>query len=509
MQKERWATRIGLILAMAGNAIGIGNLLRFPVQVAQNGGGVFMIPYFLSLILVGIPLKWVELSIGRLGGKYGHHNCVGMFEILGKHHLYRYMGVLGLFIPFTILIYYNYVVSWTLGYTLFSILGKYFGLISREYMEAFLKGFQGVEKNQYFSSIIPSYFFFLICLGLTLYVLYKGVAKGIERLAIVAVPLLFLLGIVLIIRVFTLGTPDPSYPQRNIENGLGFIWNPDFSKLSSASIWLAAAGQVFFTLSVGWGTMHNYASYIREKEDIVLTGLASSSLNEFVEVIIGGTIAIPVSVAFFGLMETQQIASGGAFDLAFVSLPLVFQRLPFGEIFGAMWFLLLFFAGITSSVAMGQPIMSFLETDLGFSRKDSTLILGIVLFILSQPIIFFLGKGFLDEMDFWVGSFALVLFAFLESIVFVFIFGMENGWREIIKNAEIKIPKKIFYYIIKYITPLFLLIILLYWTISEVPEKLTMIGISEANIAYVISARLMMTVILVTFIFLVWKMRKK
>jgi len=504
MKKERWATKTGLILALAGNAVGLGNFLRFPVQVARNGGGIFMIPYFIALFLVGIPLKWVELSIGRLGGKHGYHNCVGMFGLIGGNPRFKYIGVLGLFIPFIICVYYTYIVSWTLGYSVFSFLGSYFGLESRECMGAFLKGYQGIESNQYFSSLASSYTFFLVCLGLVMYVLYKGVSRGIEKLAKVAVPLLILFGVILMIRVFLLGTPDPSYPERNISNGLGFIWNPNFSQLSSASIWLAAAGQVFFTLSVGWGTMHNYASYIREKDDIALTGLASSSINEFTEVIIGGAIAIPAAVAFFGLIETQSIAKGGAFDLGFQSLPIVFQKIPLGEIFGGMWFLLLFFAGITSSVAMGQPVMSFLEGEMGFSRKKATVILGIALLLVTQPVIFFLGNGFLDELDFWVGSFTLVVFAFLETIIFGWIFGMNRGWKEIIKNAEIKVPR-IFYYILKYITPLFLFAILAHWAITEVPSKLSMVGIDEGNIPYIMAARIMMAGIFLLFVFLVWR----
>ncbi len=504
MKRERWATKIGLILAMAGNAVGLGNFLRFPVQVAGNGGGAFMIPYFLALILVGIPLKWVELSIGRLGGKYRYHNCVGMFELIGGKPRFKYIGVLGLFIPFTICIYYTYIVSWTLGYSLFSFLGSYFGLTSREAMGAFLRGYQGVELNQYFPSALPACAFFLICLGLTMYVLYKGIARGIEKLAKVAVPLLIVLGVILMVRVFLLGTPDPSYPDRNVSNGLGFIWNPDFGQLSSASIWLAAAGQVFFTLSVGWGTMHNYASYIRDQDDVALTGLASSSVNEFTEVIIGGTIAIPAAVAFFGLIETQGIAKGGAFDLGFQSLPIIFQKIPLGEMFGGMWFLLLFFAGITSSVAMGQPVMSFLEVEMGFSRRKATAVLGFALLLFTQPVIFFLGKGFLDEMDFWVGSFALIVFALLETIIFGWIFGMDRGWGEITRNADIRIPR-VFYYVVKYITPVFLFAVLMHWLIAEVPGKLTMTGVDEGNVPYIMAARIMMTGIFFLFLFLVWR----
>ncbi len=504
MHKERWETSIGVILAVAGSAIGLGNFLRFPVQAAQNGGGAFMIPYFLSFIFVGLPLIWVEFAIGRYGGERGVHNTVEMFYLLGKKKIWKYIGVLGLFIPFTVGLYYIYIESWTLAFSFFSFFGKYFGLLTRSEMSSFLKGFQGVSKNAYFSSILPAYLFFLTTLFINLFVLYKGVAKGIERLAKFGVPLLFVLGLILVVRVFTLGCPDPSHPERNIAKGLGFIWNPRFDMLLSPSIWLAALGQIFFTLSVGWGTIHNYASYLKEGEDVGLNGLATASLNEFFEVVLGGTIAIPAAVAFFGLVGTEMIAKSGAFDLGFCSMPIVFQNMPFGKLFGGIWFILLFLAGITSSVSMGQPIISFLEVDLGMDRKRSITILGLSFFLFSQPVIFFLGKGFLDELDFWVGSFALIVFAIVETILFAWIFGMGKGWLEIRRHSLINIPK-IFAYVIKYITPAFLFFTLISWLIKDVPKKLFMEGVPESCVPYVIGARVMMLLLFLIFIVLkIW-----
>jgi len=350
-ERERWATRIGLVLAMAGNAVGLGNFLRFPVKAAQNGGGAFLIPYFCALFLMGIPMMWVEWTIGRHGGAHGHGSTPGMFHVMWKHPVSKYIGAFGIFLPFGIAIYYIFTMSQILGYAWFSVTGRYFGHANMEAMNSFLKGFQGVERNEFFSSIIPVLIFLFICLGLNYLFLSRGISKGIELLARFGMPLLFIFGIALVIRVLTLGTPDPAHPDWNIANGMGFIWNPDLSRLSHGSVWLVAAGQIFFTLSLGQGMIHTYASYVREKEDITLNGLATSSVNEFAEVILGGTIAIPVAIAFFGIAQTQVIAQGGAFDLGFVSLPIIFQKIPLGQLFGFMWFGLLFIAGITTSVA--------------------------------------------------------------------------------------------------------------------------------------------------------------
>jgi SNF family Na+-dependent transporter len=496
--REKWATKIGLILALAGNAIGLGNFLRFPVQAAQNGGGAFMIPYFLALILMGIPLMWAECAIGRMGGRHGQGHTAGMFELLWPHPLAKYLGMLGIFIPFTVALYYIYITAWTLAYGYFSLTADYFGVATREAMGAYLRGFQGVEANQFFSSIAPAYIFFIITLGLSGYIVYHGVSGGIERLAKIAMPLLFLIGVGLAIRVLAFGTPEPNYPDRNVLNGLGFVWNPQPERLSEASIWLAAAGQIFFTLSIATGAIPTYTSYMREEDDVVLTGLSTASLNELAEVVLGGTIAITAAAAFFGLAETQEIAKGGAFNLGFQALPMIFQRIPLGQLIGALWFFLLFFAGITSVVALTEPVMAFFQDGLGWSRMKATCVVLVTLYLLIQPVILFLKHGFLDELDFWVGSFALVLFALIETIQFAWVFGMERGWIEITRGAAIRAPR-LFYYVIKFITPLFLLFILVAWAIQDVPGKLLMVGVKPQDVPYLWAARLMMIALLIAF----------
>lgn len=506
--REAWGSRIGLILAVAGNAIGLGNFLRFPVQAAQNGGGAFMIPYFAAFLLLGIPLMWVEWSIGRYGGKFGHGSAPGMFDVLWKHKIAKYIGALGLWISMVILIYYCYIESWTLGYSFFSTMKFYFDETSFDAMKNFLLSFQGLTKGDHFTNILPAYGFMLFTLLLNFWVLSRGLVRGIEKLAKIAMPLLFLFAIVLVVRVFTLGTPDPAHPDWNVENGLAFIWNPDFSQLSSAKIWLAAAGQIFFTLSLGMGTIHAYASYLKEKDDIALSGLTTSATNEFAEVILGGSIAIPVAVAFFGLEATRQIAAGGSFNLGFVSMPIIFTKIPGGPLFGTLWFLLLFFAGITSSVAMAQPVISFLKDEFGFTHKKATWVIAAVTFVCIQPVIFFLGHGFLDEMDYWAGTFGLVVFALIEIVIFAWIFGIDKAWDEINKGADLKIPI-IFKYIIKYVTPMYLLFIMIVWIYQDAIPTLLMKSVAEENKMYIYGSRVLMTLLLVAFLWLIAKAWKK
>jgi len=508
VSRERWATRIGLVLAMAGNAIGLGNFLRFPAKAASNGGGAFLIPYFCALVLMGIPMMWVEWTIGRHGGVHGHGSTPGMFHVMWKHRISKYIGAFGIFIPFAIAVYYIFIMSWCLGYAWFSATGKYFGHANQEAMASFLKGFQGVEKNAYFSSVVPVLIFLAICLGMNYMFLSRGISKGIEILARYGMPLLFLFGIALAVRVLTLGTPDPAQPDWNIANGMGFIWNPDLSRLSQGSVWLVAAGQIFFTLSLGQGMIHTYASYVREKEDIALNGLATSSVNEFAEVILGGTIAIPVAVAFFGIAQTTIIAKGGAFDLGFVSLPIIFQKIPLGQLFGAMWFLLLFIAGITTSVAFLQPLIAFLTEEFKMTRKKAVnTIFGFLIASIAFIVAFF-KFGVLDELDFWAGTLGIVLFGTLEVIVFAWVFGIKKGWEEMHKGADIRIPGA-FKFIMKYITPVYLLVILGVWTYQDAVGKFLMKGEPVERHPYLWAARVLFAAIIVVVCLMVHKAWKK
>ncbi|HNV85667.1 MAG TPA: sodium-dependent transporter [Candidatus Omnitrophota bacterium] len=507
--RERWATRIGLVLAMAGNAIGLGNFLRFPVQCAGNGGGAFMVPYIIAFVLLGIPLMWIEWGIGRFGGKYGHGTTPGMFHYLWRHPAAKYLGAIGIAIPFGLVVYYTYIESWTLAYSIFSITGKYFGIQNHQGMVDFLAGYQGKAVNGYFNGIGTAYLFFMITMILNVWILSRGISRGIERLANVAIPMIFVFGFILLIRVFTLGTPDPAYPDRNVWNGLGFIWNPDFRALGNAKVWLAATGQIFFTLSVGFGAIQTYASYLSKRDDVVLSGLATSSANEFAEVILGGSIAIPVTVAFFGLQQTRQIASGGAFDLGFFAMPIIFQKLPFGQFFGAIWFFLLFLAGITSSVSMAQPLVSFLQEEFKLAKKQAAYVVGGLAFFLMQPVIFFLKHGFLDEMDFWIGTFGLVVFALVEVILFIWVFGSRNAWKEICTGADIRIPR-IFYPIIKYVTPAYLIILMGVWFWQDGMNVLLMKGVRPENYPYIWFARFVLAGILLLMVALVriaWQKR--
>ncbi|MDX1948312.1 MAG: sodium-dependent transporter [Pirellulaceae bacterium] len=475
MAKERWASRLGLVLAMAGNAVGLGNFLRFPAQAVQNGGGAFLIPYFVALAVMGLPLIWVEWAMGRYGGKFGHHSTPGIFQSMGRSPVWKYLGVFGLWTNLIIASYYLYIESWTMAYAGYSLIGGFNANSSVEFLKQsppdFFARLTGEAPNQIFAISAWGLGIFFLCMAINVFILSRGLAKGIELVSKIGMPVLIIFAIILAIRGLMIvpeseaaaggwGIVDKQAVASPFE-GLNFVWNPKFDSLTNPAVWLAAAGQIFFTLSIGMGSIHCYASYVREKDDIALTGATAAWTNEFCEVILGGTILIPIAVAYLGLAEVQQ-KSG--FGLGFMVFPTLFQKWGMlAPAAGFMWFGLLFFAAITSSLAMGQPIMAFLQTEFGFSRGKSALAFGAMLFPLAFPVACLSQKTFFDEFDYWAGTFALVLFAVIETILFAWVFGMDRGWEEMLKGAELKIPRA-FYYIIKYVTPVFLLVILVAYT---------------------------------------------
>ncbi|HLF19134.1 MAG TPA: sodium-dependent transporter [Candidatus Omnitrophota bacterium] len=507
-RREHWSSRIGIIMAVAGSAIGLGNFLRFPAKVVDNGGGAFMIPYFISLLLLGIPLMWIEWTLGRYGGAEGSGTAPSIFHrIAPKMRFIKYFGILGILAPLLIFSYYTYIESWTLAYSFFSITGQITSITDQLEMKNFLKGFQGLEQNQYFNGMGTSYVFFLVTFAANVYILNGGIKAGIEKFCKWAMPILFIFAFALFFRVVTLGGfHSPEYTW-TVQEGFGFFWNPQYSSLRSAKVWLEAAGQVFFTLSVGTGVILCYASYLSKKHDIALSGISAASANEFAEVILGGSILIPAAFVFFGPTEMATIVKEGIFNLGFVTMPLVLNHLPFPAFLGFLWFFLLFLAAVTSSVSLAQPFITFLEDEFHLARKEAVWIFAIVTFIICQPAVLFLKNGVIDELDFWGGSFFLVVFATVETIMFGWVLGIDNAWKELHAGADIKIPN--FYkYIMKYVTPLFLLAILVMWLWQEWLPILLFQNIEEANRPYIITTRvgiLLSIALLVILVRIAWQ----
>lgn len=455
---QSWGSRVGLILAMAGNAVGLGNFLRFPEQAIQNGGGAFIIPYIICFLVMGIPLLWIEWSMGRFGGKYGNHSTPYILDTMTKKRLWKYFGVFGIFTNLAVAAYYCYIESWTISYVIHSLAGTFNGM-NQTQVAAFFTKYIDISKS---TTGIPyeAVIFYVICLFINTYILSKGL-EGVEKVAKIGMPLLIAFGAFLAFRGLTLGTAgaSPAHPDASAWAGLNFLWTPQPSTLANPKVWLAAAGQIFFTLSVGMGTVHCYAAYVKSNEDIALNAVSAGFMNEFVEVVLGSLIVIPIAAGYLGL---GWLKSHAGFGIAFQTMPYLFSHWgPFlAAVAGVMWFGLLFFAGITSSLAMGTPWMGFMQDEFDWNRNKGAWSFGIIVLMLGLPTVFFYNQGVFNEYDYWAGTVSLVVFALAEAILFSWIFGIERGWKEINEGGDIRVPN--FYkFIIKYVTPFLLLFVFL------------------------------------------------
>ncbi|HMP84380.1 MAG TPA: sodium-dependent transporter [Verrucomicrobiota bacterium] len=458
--KEAWSSRLGVILAVAGSAVGLGNFLRFPGQATQYGSGAFMIAYFISLLILGIPICWAEWTLGRYAGQKGFRSSPGIFHALIRNRWGKYIGVLGVIIPVVIYMYYVYIEAWCLGYATFFLTGKLnLGNDVAAYGN-FWAIFVGATSDglAFSSGHNQAVFFLVLVFALNFFLIYRGLVKGIEFFCKYAMPALVVIAIVILVRVLTLGTPNPELPDQNVVNGLGFMWNPgDWqTQLKNPQLWLAAAGQIFFSLSVGFGVIITYASYLKEKNDVVLSGLSASSANEFCEVALGGLITVPAAYMFLG---AAGVVGQGTFGLGFKVLPLVLSHMPAAALFGFLFFFLLFLAAITSSLSMIQPGIAFLEEALGLNRKQSVTLLGLITAIGCTFVVYF-SKDLkaLDTLDFWVGTVFIFMMATIIIIYFGWGMGIERGFQEAHRGAELRIPG-IFKFIMKWVCPAYLLII--------------------------------------------------
>lgn len=497
-----WGTRIGLILAVSGSAVGLGNFLRFPGVAAENGGGAFMIPYFIGLLLLGIPIGWAEWTMGRYGGRRGFHSAPAIMGLWGRGSIARYMGSFGVLIPLGVYFYYVIVESWCLAYAWQYATGGIGvqpdqGVVQQvAASQSFFSDVSGSREHGF--ALGSSMTFWVITFAINVWLVYRGLSKGIERFCRWAMPAMAICALIVLVRVLTLGTPDPGVPDQNVAAGLNFMWNPDYAALGNFQTWLAASGQIFFSLSVGFGVIINYASYMRKDEDVVLTGLTASATNEFFEVALGGMITLTAAVVFLGLAATMA-NTGGTFSTGFSALPVVFARMPFGNFFGAVWYFMLFLAAITSSLSMLQPAKAFFEEALGLGHRAATALVA-VLALGGNVFVLWFSKGLvaLDTLDFWIGTFMIFVVAGTQIICFSWIFGVDKALAETHRGAQIRIPA-VFRFIIKYVSPTYLLVIFIGFCWYNVPGYVrAVLGDPENGVPADSSAMLAWLVILST-----------
>jgi len=479
MKKETWSSQLGVILAVAGSAIGLGNYLRFPGLAAIYGGVSFMIPYFISFLIIGLPLAWAEWALGRYGGQQGFHSVPGVLQSITGKRWTAYVGSIGIVISVLIFMYYVLIESWCLVYAVKYLFGT-MNLGDSEHFKAYFDQLIGIEAD---GAVFAGGFFdwrlgvFVFCFFANFYLIYRGISRGIEVLCLWAMPLLLLLSLVVLARVLTLGNPTGLEGQ-SVQDGLAYVWNPVrpdqtvWSALANPEAWLAAAGHMFFSLSLGMGAIMTYTSYMKKNDDIALSCLTASSANGFCEVVLASMMVVPAAVMFLGPQFMTHENLNSPFTIGFLALPQVFNQMPLGQMFGCFFFVLLFLGAITSSVSILQPQLAFMEEAFVISRSVSVSILAVVN-LLGAAFITYFSKGLtaLDTIDFWVANIFLFLGAGFQVFIFAWMLGIDKGMDELRRGAKIRIPEFV-KIVIKYIAPAYLTIIFLTWTWKYLPERL-------------------------------------
>jgi len=424
-ERAQWGSRFGFIAAAVGSAIGLGNIWRFPYQAYSNGGGAFLIPYFFALLSAGIPLLIFEFGLGqKLRG-----SAPAIFSRLpGTKGRLEWIGWWQVFMCVAIAAYYTVVIAWIFSYLLMSVDQGWGADTKAFFFNEFLKlpasgnpmDFGGMRWG-----IVASLLAVWVVMGV---ILYHGVKKGVERVNRIFMPVLFLLVIFMAVRVLFLD---------GAISGVDYLFKPDFSKILDPSVWVAAYGQIFFSLSVSFAIMITYASYLPPKADIVnngfLTGLINSGFSLLAGVLIFGILGH--MAAERGVL-VQDVVEGGP-GLVFVTIPAALEFMPAPAIFGVVFFLSLAIAGLSSSISLLQSVISAMDEKFTIKRETTVIWVVAIGFVLSLPFATNSGLLILDITDFFINQMGVIMTALLEIILIAWGAKESRRWNYIYLQKEI------------------------------------------------------------------------
>jgi len=438
--RENFGSKLGAILAAAGSAVGLGNVWRFPIITGQNGGAAFIIVYLLCILLLGLPIMISEFLIGR----HTHSNTAGAYRQLSNNGKWKWVGRLGVFSGWFILCYYVVVGAWTLHYTYLSAVNAFHNVPAAEYGNIF-ESFSG---NPWMPTV-----WLLLFIGVTHYVITRGVQSGIEKFSKIMMPTLFI--IVLLLVACSVSLPGAG-------EGIKFLLVPDFSKVTS-SVVLSAMGQAFFSLSLGMGCLCTYASYFEVNTKLATTAVNVSIIDTIVA-ILAGFIIFP-SVFNIG-MNPNEVSTGAS--LIFISLPNVFQK-AFGDgsllalVFSVMFYFLLFVAALTSAISLHEVATAYMTEEFNLSRKVGASIVtsvitvfGVMCSLSFGPLsgITLFDRNIFSIFDDLSGLILLPIGGMLISIFAGWILDKELYRDELSNHGELKAPYfKLLIFSLRYIAP--------------------------------------------------------
>lgn len=378
-KRVTFGSRIGVILATVGCAVGLGNIWRFPYMLGVNGGAAFLLIYIGCIIILGLPVMLTEFFIGR----HSRKNAAGAFKVMAPGTVWSVIGYNGVLAAFLILGFYFVVAGWTLEYIVQAASGSLNGKSATEF---------ATEFSDFSSSVFRPIMRTVIFIAFTHFVIISGVKNGIERASKVLMPVLFLILIILCVRSVTLP---------NAEAGLSFLFNPDFSKINSSVI-LSGMGQAFFSLSVGMGCLITYSSYFGKETNLQRTALEVTVLDSLVA-LLAGVIIFP-AVFSFGIEPTAGP------ELVFITLPNVFSQLPFGSLWSFIFYVLLALAALTSTISLHEVATAYVHEEYHMIRSRAALIVSLDTVVFA--VISSLSLGILKEYT----IFGLTFFDFLDYV---------------------------------------------------------------------------------------------
>ncbi|WP_431709919.1 sodium-dependent transporter [Glutamicibacter uratoxydans] len=400
-KREVFSSRKLFILSAIGSAVGLGNIWRFPYVAYENGGGAFLIPYLVAILCAGIPLLFLDYSIGH---RYRGSAPLAFRRLNRKAEVIGWWQVL---ICFIIAIYYAAIIAWAAMYAWFSITKAWGDDTEGFFMGEFLQ--VAGEVTVSFDIVSAVFFPILAVWAVTVIIMVAGVNKGIARANVVFMPLLIVMFILLVVQsVFLPGAVD----------GLNAFFTPNWEALMNPGVWAAAFGHIFFSLSVAFGIMVTYSSYLRRKTDLTGSGYVVAFANSGFEILAGiGVFAALGFMAYNASSAVDEVVSGGI-GLAFIAFPTIVSEAPLGSLLGVLFFGSLVFAGLTSLISILEVIVSAFQDKLGWNRRAATLIVTLPIALIS--IILFSSTTslyLLDTFDAFVNQFGILACALVVVIV--------------------------------------------------------------------------------------------
>lgn len=428
-----WSSRFAFILAATGSAVGLGNIWKFPYITGENGGGAFVIVYLVCVVLIGIPIMIAETMLGRRGRQSPINTMITLTDEVGADKKWHYLGWLGVISGFLILSYYSVIAGWAISYVFKAFFGSFSGAGAVEIKQQF---------DQFIASPVQLIFWHTVFMLATMLVVVRGVSGGLERAVRFLMPGLFVLLLLLVAYAMTTGA---------YEQGLSFMFNPDFSKITGEVV-LTAMGHAFFTLSLGMGAIMVYGSYLPKHVSIVKTSFIIAGADT--------AVALLAGIAIFPIVFANGLEAGSGPGLIFQTLPIAFGNMAGGWLFGVLFFILLTFAALSSSISLIEPAVSWLVENKEVGRKQACIWAGMITWGVGLGTVFsfniwsdfkFFDRTVFDLLDYLTANIMLPLGGFFIAVFAGWVMHQEHS------EMELEMPKAEYYQVWKtlvcYVSP--------------------------------------------------------